>query len=126
MKSLKILLGLLALMLMVAIVLPSDAQTVKVEKAKVVATIGDTGTVAVDTAKATVPPYAPRPPEKVSVGDFMLSNWEVLLFALLALVKVIVNLTPSDKDNRVFTLLDNFINWLVPNLRKGGGTHANT
>jgi len=121
--KLKTILGLIALMLMVVIVLPSNAQTVKEGKAKVVATIGDTVCVAADTATANVPPYAPLPPERANIGDFMLINWEVLLFALLALVKVIVNLTPSTKDNKVFTLLDNFINWLVPNLKKGGGRH---
>lgn len=126
MKSLKKILGLIALMLMVVIVLPSGAQTVKVDKAKVVATIGDTTNVEAGTITATVPPYAPRPPEKVSIGEFLLTNWEALLFALLALAKVIVNLTPSTKDNKVFALLDNLINWIVPNLKKGGGTHAKT
>ena len=47
----------------------------------------------------------PRP----GVLDFLLNNWGELLIAALAFAKVVVNLTPSEKDNQVFGYIDNII-----------------
>ena len=55
--------------------------------------------------------------------EFLLENWSVLLLALMAFIKIIVNLTPSEKDNKVFEWLDKLINAFIPNLKKGGGKH---
>lgn len=55
--------------------------------------------------------------------EFIAENWQALLLGLLAFVKVIVNLTPSEKDNKVFAFIDKFIDTFIPNLKKGGGTH---
>tara|TARA_Y100001973_G_C5200366_1_gene337189 strand:+ start:2116 stop:2301 length:186 start_codon:yes stop_codon:yes gene_type:complete len=57
--------------------------------------------------------------------DFILNNWLELLVAFLALVKVVVNLTPTEKDNQVFTYIDKIINSIVPNKNKKGKKHKN-
>ena len=62
----------------------------------------------------------PESPAK-GIGDFIKTNWAVLIFPFLAFIKVIVNLTPTEKDNKVFGMLDTLINWLVPNYKSGGG-----
>lgn len=54
---------------------------------------------------------------------FMQKHWLSLLLGFLAFAKVVVNLTPSEKDNKIFTWLDTLINGIIPNLKKGGGTH---
>lgn len=64
-------------------------------------------------------PADPAPP--VGVVGFIKNNVLELSLALLAFLKVIVNLTPTESDNKVFGLLDNLINWIVPNFKAGGG-----
>jgi hypothetical protein len=41
-----------------------------------------------------------------------------ILVALMVLVKVIVNLTPTERDNKVFGLVDSILNAIVPDRRK--------
>lgn len=48
-----------------------------------------------------------------TTGAFFLENWGELLIALLAFSKVVVNLTPTETDNRVFGYLDTLINAIV-------------
>ena len=55
--------------------------------------------------------------------DFILNNWLELLIALMALTKVITNLTPTNADNRVFSWIDKVINIFIPNYNKKGGKH---
>ena len=43
--------------------------------------------------------------------------WEILL-ALMAFLKAIGNLAPSDKPREVFAILDKIVNALVPDRRK--------
>jgi hypothetical protein len=50
--------------------------------------------------------------------DFILENWAELTLAALALVKVIVNLTPSEKDNKVFGYIDTLINLIIADRKK--------
>tara|TARA_R110002074_G_scaffold270541_1_gene442309 strand:- start:27 stop:182 length:156 start_codon:yes stop_codon:yes gene_type:complete len=50
--------------------------------------------------------------------DFFIENWAELCIGALALMKVIVNLTPTDKDNQIFGLLDKVINAVIPDRRK--------
>ena len=45
--------------------------------------------------------------------DFISNNWGELIIGLLAFVKVVVNLTPTEKDNKVFAKLDGLVNLLV-------------
>ena len=49
--------------------------------------------------------------------DFLIQNWAELLIAVMALTKVIVNLTPTEKDNKVFGWLDNLINSIITDRR---------
>ena len=63
----------------------------------------------------------PVPDTPISVGDFIKNNAAELILAFFAFLKVVTNLTPTAKDNKIFGMLDTFINWIVPNLKKGGG-----
>ena len=51
--------------------------------------------------------------------DFMTEYWAELLIALLAFAKVVVNLTPSIKDDRVFGYVDLLFNAIIANNTKG-------
>lgn len=50
--------------------------------------------------------------------DFLIHNWGEIAIALLALVKVIVNLTPTEKDNQVFGYLDTLVNMVIADKKK--------
>ena len=50
--------------------------------------------------------------------EFLLTNWAALLIAVLALVKVIVNLTPTYTDNKIFGWVDTLINLIIKDRRK--------
>ncbi len=45
--------------------------------------------------------------------DFITQNWGELTIGLMAFIKVVVNITPTEKDNAVFGRLDTFINLFV-------------
>jgi hypothetical protein len=49
------------------------------------------------------------------VIDFLMANGAELLIATLALVKIIVKLTPSVKDNKVFGYVDDLIGFFIKN-----------
>ena len=66
----------------------------------------------------------PVPDNPKGVWDFIKDNAAALILGFMGLLKVITNLTPTDKDNKIFGLLDTVINWIIPNLKKGGGTHT--
>lgn len=53
--------------------------------------------------------------------QFIQEHWVALLLALLAFIEVIVRLTPTEKDNRIFTIVKNIIDFFIPNRKKGGG-----
>jgi hypothetical protein len=50
--------------------------------------------------------------------DFISEFWIELLIAAMAFIKVVVNLTPTEKDNEIFGLLDTIINAVIPDRRK--------
>ena len=50
--------------------------------------------------------------------EFLMQNWGELLIGLLAFVKIIVNLTPTEKDNQVFGWVDSLISMIVSDNRK--------
>lgn len=50
--------------------------------------------------------------------EFFIEHWAELAIAGLAFAKVIVNLTPTEKDNQIFGILDTIINALVPDRRR--------
>lgn len=47
------------------------------------------------------------------MNDFLLQNWGELVIALMAFVKVVINLTPTEKDNQIFGYLDSLINMII-------------
>ena len=50
--------------------------------------------------------------------EFFLEHWAELLLALMVFVKVVVNLTPSVKDDRVFAYVDLLLNAVIANNTK--------
>lgn len=57
-------------------------------------------------------------------------NWDsIVTIALIiyAIAEIVVKLTPSEKDNsilkKVADIVNQIIDVVVPNLKKGGGTH---
>ena len=46
-----------------------------------------------------------------------------LVMALILILEIVVNLTPSEKDNSILLKIKNVIAFLFPNRRKGGGKH---
>ena len=54
----------------------------------------------------------------MSMSNFILENWAELTLAILGLVKVIVNLTPTTNDNKVFGYIDTLINLIIAEDRK--------
>ena len=50
--------------------------------------------------------------------DFIIENWAALLLGLLAFAKVVVNLTPTEKDNQVFGWIDTLITTITGDTRK--------
>lgn len=50
--------------------------------------------------------------------DFILTYWVELLVAVMALAKVVVNLTPTESDNAVFGLFDKIITAITGDRRK--------
>jgi len=53
-----------------------------------------------------------------AVWGFILANIGELTIGLLAFIKIIVNLTPTEKDNQVFGWLDNLINMIIADRKK--------
>jgi hypothetical protein len=52
------------------------------------------------------------------MGELIQTYWAEIILALMAFVKVIVNLTPTEADNKVFGWLDTLINAIVNDRRK--------
>jgi hypothetical protein len=50
--------------------------------------------------------------------EFLMQNWGELLIGLMAFVKIIVNITPTEKDNQIFGWLDSLINMIVTDKKK--------
>jgi len=50
--------------------------------------------------------------------DFILDNLAELVIGVLALIKVVVNLTPTEKDNQVFGYLDSLVNMIISDRKK--------
>lgn len=73
-----------------------------------VAAVADSAMVAVEA-----PNEAAAQTSWVTLGNFM-----EILVALMVLAKVVINLTPTEKDNKVFGLVDSILNTIVPDRRK--------
>jgi len=50
--------------------------------------------------------------------DFILDNWGELLIGMMAFIKIIVNITPTTEDNKVFGWLDSLVNMIVSDRKK--------
>jgi hypothetical protein len=50
--------------------------------------------------------------------EFFIENWAALLIGVMALAKVVVNLTPTETDNQVFGWLDTLITAITGDTRK--------
>lgn len=50
--------------------------------------------------------------------EFILDNLAELVIGVLALIKVVVNLTPTEKDNQVFGWLDSLVNMIITDRKK--------
>lgn len=46
-----------------------------------------------------------------------------IVVGLIGVAEIVVNLTPSEKDNSVLLKIKNALSAVIPNFRKGGGTH---
>ena len=58
------------------------------------------------------------PEQAVSLIGIIRDNGAELLLAALALIKIIVRITPTLKDDEVFAKLDKFVEWILPNVTK--------
>jgi len=56
--------------------------------------------------------------------DFIFSNWLELLVGLMAFIKIVINLTPTEDDNKVFSWIDSIFDAIIPNYNKKGGQHG--
>ena len=52
------------------------------------------------------------------MGELIQTYWAEIILAAMAFIKVIVNITPTEADNRVFGWLDTLINAIVADRRK--------
>ena len=52
------------------------------------------------------------------MGELIQTYWAEIVLAIMAFVKVIVNLTPTEADNKVFGWLDTLISAIVSDRRK--------
>ena len=50
--------------------------------------------------------------------EFIIEYWAELLVGLAAFAKIVVNLTPTEKDNKVFGWIDTLINAIIPDRKK--------
>jgi hypothetical protein len=50
--------------------------------------------------------------------DFITDNLAELVLGVLAFVKIVVNITPTEKDNQVFGYIDALINMIFTDRKK--------
>lgn len=55
--------------------------------------------------------------------EFITSNWQWLIPAFLGLVEIVVRLTPTDKDDSILNKIKELFDFILPNIKKGGGVH---
>jgi len=52
------------------------------------------------------------------MGELIQTYWAEILLGAMAFVKVLVNLTPTETDNKIFGWFDTLINAIVSDRRK--------
>jgi len=50
-------------------------------------------------------------------------DWTEILALAIIVAEAITNITPSEKDNSILLKIKKIINFVIPNLKKGGGKH---
>jgi|TARA_B110000967_G_C18662475_1_gene448868 hypothetical protein len=50
--------------------------------------------------------------------EILLNNWGELLIGFLAFIKILVNLTPTEEDNKIFGYIDDLVGYFVKDKRK--------
>lgn len=55
--------------------------------------------------------------------QFIAANWEWLVPALFILLEAVVRITPTEKDNSLLEKVKELFDFILPNLKKGGGKH---
>ena len=53
--------------------------------------------------------------------ELLQDNLTPLILAIMALLEVVVRLTPTKKDNTVLEVVQRIISIFIPNRKKGGG-----
>jgi len=71
-------------------------------------------------------PETPAPVEENSGGFWGLvkTHWGAILSAFLIFIESIIRITPSNKDNSIFSFIKFILDKIIPNARSGGGTHV--
>ncbi len=52
------------------------------------------------------------------LGEFIAQNWGELVIGILAFAKIVVNLTPTETDNKIFGWIDSLINMIIADRKK--------
>lgn len=70
-------------------------------------------------------PIQSDPLQSDDVGwlNYVKSNFVTLAYALIAILEVIVRITPTERDNSLLSALKSLLDKLIPNRRVGGGTY---
>jgi hypothetical protein len=67
---------------------------------------------------AEEPVPIPEDPQKTNFWDLLSGYWAELLLSIMALVKILVRITPTLKDDKVFGWLDKLIEYIIPNFER--------
>jgi hypothetical protein len=49
----------------------------------------------------------------MDITAFIMNNLAELILGLMAFIKLVVNLTPTEKDNQVFGYIDSLLNMII-------------
>jgi hypothetical protein len=49
----------------------------------------------------------------MDITAFIMNNLAELIIGLMAFIKLVVNLTPTEKDNQVFGYIDSLLNMII-------------
>ena len=66
--------------------------------------------------------YENQSADATSSGNFFSNNWGILVTGFLGFLDVIARLTPTATDNSVLSILSKFLDAIIPNRKKGGGS----
>lgn len=56
--------------------------------------------------------------------SWLKDNWQIVTTTLFPLLWLIARLTPSEKDNDLLRIIQSWLDAIIPNLKKGGGSFA--